>query len=199
VIIPKGVTRVEDDTFDFCGTLARVTIPDSVTYIGNGAFAYCACLTSVVVGNGVVNIGNYSFYSCFSLTAIVFRGNAPSYGPNDFSGDGNAIAYYLPGTTGWGTTFGGTLFGGIIWGAIPAALWNPQMQISNDYGGSHGLGFGFNINGGSGLIVVVEACTNIANPMWQPIQTNTLTGGAFYFNDPQWANHPSRFYRLCSP
>jgi hypothetical protein len=49
------------------------------------------------------------------------------------------------------------------------------------------------------LIVVVEACTNLANPIWYPLATNTLTGGSYYFNDPQWTNYPSRFYRLRSP
>ena len=49
------------------------------------------------------------------------------------------------------------------------------------------------------MVIVVEACTDLANPTWSPLATNTLTGGSFYFSDPQWANHPSRFYRLRSP
>jgi len=59
--------------------------------------------------------------------------------------------------------------------------------------------FGFNITGTSGLVIVVEASTNIANPVWQPVQTNTLNGGSAYFSDPQWTNYPGRFYRLRSP
>ena len=59
--------------------------------------------------------------------------------------------------------------------------------------------FGFNINWASGMTVVVEACVSLANPAWSPISTNTLTGGSAYFSDPQWANYPSRFYRLRSP
>ena len=31
------------------------------------------------------------------------------------------------------------------------------------------------------------------------VGTNTLTAGSSYFSDPQWTNHPSRFYRLRSP
>jgi hypothetical protein len=41
--------------------------------------------------------------------------------------------------------------------------------------------------------------TNLANPTWYPLQTNTLTGGSFYFSDPQWTNYPGRFYRIRSP
>lgn len=55
--------------------------------------------------------------------------------------------------------------------------------------------FGFNITGTSNLVIVVEASTNLVNPAWQPIQTNTLTGGTSYFSDPQWTNYPSRYYR----
>jgi hypothetical protein len=47
--------------------------------------------------------------------------------------------------------------------------------------------------------VVVEACTNLSNPDWQPMQTNLLTTGSAYFSDPQWTNYPNRFYRLRSP
>ena len=75
----------------------------------------------------------------------------------------------------------------------------PDVQTS---GGSFGVRtnrFGFNITGTSGLVIVVEACTNLANPSWSPVGTNTLTGGSSYFSDPQWTNYPARFYRLRSP
>jgi hypothetical protein len=59
--------------------------------------------------------------------------------------------------------------------------------------------FGFTLNGASNLVVVVEACTNLANPSWSRVETNTLTGGSSYFSDPQWTNYPGRFYRLRMP
>jgi hypothetical protein len=59
--------------------------------------------------------------------------------------------------------------------------------------------FGFNINWARGQTVVVEACTNLANPVWSPVGTNMLTGGSSYFSDPAWTNHPGRYYRLRSP
>jgi hypothetical protein len=46
---------------------------------------------------------------------------------------------------------------------------------------------------------VVEAATNLGNPAWIPMSTNTLTSGSSYFSDPEWTNHPARFYRLRSP
>ena len=53
--------------------------------------------------------------------------------------------------------------------------------------------FGFNINWASGQVIVVESCANLTNPVWYPIQTNTLTGDSLYFNDPQWTNYPTHF------
>jgi hypothetical protein len=78
-------------------------------------------------------------------------------------------------------------------------LWNPQVQTSDASFGVRTNQFGFTITGTSGLVVVVEACTSLANPIWSPAGTNTLTGGSSYFSDPQWTNYPSRFYRLRWP
>ena len=76
------------------------------------------------------------------------------------------------------------------------ALWQPQVQTSDGSFGVRNNQFGFTINWASGMTVVVEACTNLANPTWTPMATNTLTSGSAYFSDPQWTNYPSRFYRL---
>jgi hypothetical protein len=59
--------------------------------------------------------------------------------------------------------------------------------------------FRFNITWASGMVIVVDACTNLANPTWSPLQTNTLIGGSLYFSDPEWTNYPGRFCRLRSP
>jgi hypothetical protein len=95
----------------------------------------------------------------------------------------------LPGTTGWGSTFGGR----------PTVLWSPQVQTSGASFGVRTNRFGFTITGTSNLVIVVEACTNLVNPTWSPVATNTLTGGSSYFSDPRWTNNPARFYRLRSP
>ena len=58
--------------------------------------------------------------------------------------------------------------------------------------------FGFTLMGSNNEVVLVEACTNLDNPVWQRVQTNILTGGSYYFSDPQWTNCPSRFYLLIS-
>jgi hypothetical protein len=70
------------------------------------------------------------------------------------------------------------------------------MQISG--AGVRSNQFGFTITGTVNLMVTVEAATNLGNPAWSPLETNTLTGGGAYFSDPHWTNYPSRFYRVQS-
>jgi hypothetical protein len=170
------------------------TIPDSVTNIAPDAFVDCIDLTSITIGNGVTDIMLGAFTACTGLTSIFFSSNAPSLNP-DLDGplgtfwNDTATVYYLPGTTGWGATFGG----------LQTALWLPQAQTRDAAFGVRTNQFGFNINWASGQAVVVEACTNLANPIWQPVQTNTLTCGSSYFSDSQWINYSGRFYRLRSP
>jgi hypothetical protein len=59
--------------------------------------------------------------------------------------------------------------------------------------------FGFSFTGPANLVIVVEAATNLANPTWIPLQTNTLSNGSFSFSDPQWTNCPARYYRIVGP
>jgi hypothetical protein len=78
-------------------------------------------------------------------------------------------------------------------------LWNPSIQTANASFGVQTNRFDFTITGTTNIPIVVEACTNLATASWTPLQTCTLTNGLIYFSDPQWTNHPSRFYRLRSP
>jgi len=153
-----------------------VTIPASVTSIGDGALVRCS--QDEIHGT-----------RCASPDAIYFLGNAPATPSSAFGNAGNGIVYYLPGTAGWGTTFGG----------LPTALWLPQAQTADPSFGIRTNQFGFTINWASDKVVVVEATPDLAQPVWVPVSTNMLTGGASYFSDPAWTTNPSRFYRLRSP
>jgi hypothetical protein len=188
-------SNIGDQMFYNCAKLTSVTIGNSVTSIGKSAFQYCWSLTNVTIPNSVTNIAEFAFFYCTSLASIYFQGNAPSADSTVFYGNNNATVYYLPGTTGWENFFQLT--------GLTPVLWNPQAQSDASFGVRTNR-FGFNITGSSNLVIVVEACTDLANPVWSPIGTNTLntfigTNGTSYSSDPDWANYPVRFYRLRSP
>jgi hypothetical protein len=216
--IPEGVTNIGNYAFNFCTLLASVTIPDSITSIEAGTFYACSSLTNVTIGAGVTNIsfaafgfctslvdivipgsvnniGAYAFESCFNLERVYFYGNAPGIvGWNIFNGASIPVVYYLPGTTGWDDF--------ALLTGVPTTPWLLPYPTILNFEPNFGVQtncFGFTISWATNISVVVEACTNLANPDWQPVQTNTLTTGSAYFSDPQWMNYPNRFYRLRSP
>jgi hypothetical protein len=189
VTLPNSVTNIKSDAFGSCTRLASVTLPGSITSIGTNVFSYCGSLTSITIPASVTNLAYKAVFDCTNLTTVYFKGNSPSLGSFVFDGDNNATVYYMFGTSVWGSSFGGR----------PAWLWNPLAQTSGTSFGVRTNRFGFNITTGTlGLVVVVEACTNLSNPVWLPVQTNTLTTGSTYFSDSQWMNYSRRFYRIRS-
>lgn len=75
----------------------------------------------------------------------------------------------------------------------------PLVMKYDEGFGMIGNQFGFNINWASGMVVVVDACTNLKTPVWVPLKTNICTGGSDYFFDTKWTNFIGRYYRIRSP
>jgi hypothetical protein len=192
--IPESVASIGSGAFANCAGLTGIRIPGSVTSIGDSAFEECTSLTSVIMPGSVTNIGGNAFYACVSLTNVYFTGNAPTADSSIFGGyevcqPVPVTVYYLPGTTGWSNTFAG----------VPALLWNPLIQTGHGSFGVRDNQFGFNITGTNNFTVVVEACTNLVNPVWVPLTTNTLIHGLFHFSEPVQENTSGRFYGLGLP
>jgi hypothetical protein len=192
VSIGNGVIILGAQAFSSDAALKSVTIGDSVAALGPGVFFDCPGLTSVTIPSSVTNImyggaGWGAFYECIHLDSVYFEGNAPI--PNAAGMFSYPTLYYLPGTKGWTSTYDD----------LQTVLWDPQVQTAGRGFGVQTNRFGFTITAKSNLVVVVESSTNLASQVWYPMQTNTLTSGSAYFNDPQWTNQPCRFYRLRWP
>jgi hypothetical protein len=190
IVIPEAVINVGNAAFSGCTNLWSITLGNSVTNLGDYAFSGCA-VANLTIPQSVISVGNEAFFDCFGLSGIYFKGNSPAYRYGAFTLDQSGAQhtiYYLPGSAGWGSAYGG----------IPTQLWAPQVQRDARFGVRTNQ-FGFNITAASDLTLVVQACTNLLNSVWQPLQTVTLTNGSAYFSDLQWTNYRARFYRLSSP
>jgi hypothetical protein len=185
VILPSGLTSIPAGLFFGCSGLDHISIPNSVTSIGDIAFQSCSALRSLTLPSGIASLGNSVFNAANSMASIYLRGNAPTIGTNIFGANNSVTVYFLPGTTGWDATFAGH----------PAVMWNPEIQLA----GLQTNQFGFSITGNSNLVVVVNACTNLADPVWVAVQTNILSNGSADFRDPTWTNYPGRYYSLTWP
>lgn len=187
IVIPDPVTVAGISAFAYCPSLISATIGDGLTAIPDSLFEGCIQLRTVTIGRNVTSIGDSAFSICLDLTNLYFESNAPSaFGQWAFFDCPAFTAYYLPGTTGW-NVFNTT------------ALWRPMILTTDGHFGVQTNQFGFNLYWTSGQTVVVESCTNLANPVWQPLQTNTLSSSTVYFSDGPWTNFPQRFYRLRVP
>ncbi len=67
IVIPEGVTRIEDHAFSTCWSLYEIDLPSTLEYIGWYAFAYCSALETVIVPEGVTTLCEAAFYNCANL------------------------------------------------------------------------------------------------------------------------------------
>ena len=182
--------------------LTNIIIPDGVTNVENFAFMSCTNLTNVVVGKGVTTIGFAAFATMAdqseviwprtNAVTIVFTGNAPTnvaYGAFDAvleygvlfnAGPCNVTVYYYAESSGWSAMLDDR----------PAICLDPQLiayPASVNYFPIHVAPMQTNM--------VVEASTNLVD--WTPVADATV----FYHGSDVFAmtGYPVRFFRISQP
>lgn len=73
VIIPDGVTAIDEKAFRGCETLESVVIPDTVISIRWGAFSFCKNLRKITIPSSVEFISVSAIEGCTDLTEIVIQ------------------------------------------------------------------------------------------------------------------------------
>lgn len=66
IVVPEGVTTIEQQAFNYCASLTTVSLPTTLTTIGDCAFQGCSSLESIVVADG-----NTTFDSRDNCNAII--------------------------------------------------------------------------------------------------------------------------------
>lgn len=71
LIIPEGVTTINQYTFNGASSLTKIILPSSLTKISTYAFSGCNSLLEIIIPNSVTTIETYAFNECESLTKVV--------------------------------------------------------------------------------------------------------------------------------
>lgn len=70
IILPSGMTKINNPGFAGCTNLASVTLPETLETIGGEAFKGCSSLKSIIIPNSVTSISGSAFDSCTALTYV---------------------------------------------------------------------------------------------------------------------------------
>lgn len=70
LVLPEGISQLNDYVFYGFSGLVSVTIPNDVFYIGAYAFYGCDHLTNVTIPSSVMSIGNSAFEGCSALAWV---------------------------------------------------------------------------------------------------------------------------------
>jgi uncharacterized repeat protein (TIGR03803 family) len=149
-----------------------------------------------------VNTDATGFTNLYSFTALppFAGGSAPP--PSNSDGANPYAGLILSGNTLYGTAYdgGASGYGTVFSIALPAQV-QPRIIFS---GGLINLTWPTNAamfssppTAGAGF--TLQVCTNLGDPVWTPVQTLTVTNGAFQFSEPLQTNGAGRFYRISSP
>lgn len=70
IILPSGMTKINNPGFTGCTNLTSVTLPETLETIGGKAFKGCSSLKSIIIPNSVTSISGSAFDSCMALTYV---------------------------------------------------------------------------------------------------------------------------------
>jgi hypothetical protein len=84
IIIPEGITKIDDYAFSGCEDLKIITLPESLTIIGDAAFNGCEYLSEFVIPDSVTSIGENVFRSCYRLESVIIGNSIPTIRDSEF-------------------------------------------------------------------------------------------------------------------
>lgn len=86
LVLPEGVTELEENALYYCTSLKKLTLPESLTKLGDKCFSWCGALTEVTLPKGITELPAYCFNQCTSLQTLTVKGTLNAVGVRAFSG-----------------------------------------------------------------------------------------------------------------
>ena len=80
----SGISKLEQNAFYACSSLAEITLPNTLTSIGDRAFYGCSSLAEITLPASLTSIGDRAFYGCTSLAEITLPAGVTSIGDRAF-------------------------------------------------------------------------------------------------------------------
>ncbi len=96
VVLPDGITYIDEYAFKDCLSLQRVTMSNSVTHIGKGAFYNCKNLQGVMMPDTLKIIEAWAFSCCNNLENITIPSGVFSLGEGAFFYCTNLRSAFIP-------------------------------------------------------------------------------------------------------
>lgn len=86
VILPRSISKIEDNAFSNCENLKNITIPENVSEIGAQAFM-ASGIRELIIPNSVTKIGASAFSFCSKLEEVVISSNVQTIDEGAFGFD----------------------------------------------------------------------------------------------------------------
>lgn len=86
IILPSGMTKINNPGFAGCTKLTSVTLPETLKIIGGKAFKGCSSLKSIIIPNSVTSISGIAFDSCTALTYVMLPDGITALNDSTFRG-----------------------------------------------------------------------------------------------------------------
>lgn len=84
VTLPESIERIGDYAFHWCRSLEEINLPDSIEEIGIGAFKNCSFLRKIKIPYKVRKIERCTFQFCHYLNRLTFGNRITAIGDNAF-------------------------------------------------------------------------------------------------------------------
>ena len=110
IVIPEGITKIEDNVFGDCRSLKSVKLPTNITAIGSRAFDGCSSLKSITFGEGMERIPNGLCKSMRSMKIVTLPASLKRIDDDAFRDCNVERVNYMGDIASWCTIEFGNLF-----------------------------------------------------------------------------------------